>query len=250
VATAVPVERTIDLAATPAVGRARFVALAIAELVSLPPAPALPPPAPPSTPAPPEPSPNPPSPAPPTQAPAPPRVAPTEAPDAAWALEGFAHERSALATAFAAWGGGARVRHNLAPHLEWAVDARGDHGALGASLGSVAVTSASLGASFGLRHLVERLTLRGALGLRAGIRALAGKPNDASLARGGSFVAASAGPAIDAGAEIALDASILMGIAGEAGLDLVPARGLVNGLREISIGGAWAGARLSLGVRF
>ena len=238
-----PLERSLDLASTPAVGRARCMVLAIAELVAQ--VDARPEASPPAVP-PPSPVVVPPSardevvPLPPTPPPPPP----------AWTVEGLVHERSSVAAALSAWGGGARVSYALSPQTEWALDARGDSGSIRASLGTVAVTTASLGTAFGLRYAVGVLALRGAAGIRLGATSLAGDPGNTASAHGASFVAVWAGPCLDAGAELSLMSWLVFGLAGEAGLDLAPTRGLVNGASEVSTGGAWLGARASLGVRF
>jgi hypothetical protein len=242
-----PLERSLDLASTPAVGRARCMVLAIAELVAqIAPRPKVAP-----LPAVPAPSPVV---APPSvrdevmPVPSAPPAAPPPLP--AWTVEGLVHERSSIAVALSAWGGGARVSYALSPQTEWALDARGDHGAIVASLGTVGVTTASLGATFGVRYPLGALLLRGAAGLRLGATSLAGDPSNTASAHGASFVALWAGPCVDAGAELALTSWLVFGLAGEVGVDLAPTRGLVNGASEVSTGGAWLGARASLGVRF
>jgi hypothetical protein len=140
--------------------------------------------------------------------------------------------------------------HVASSGVEWAVDARGESGAVGVSLGSVDVTTGSLGASLGLRRSAGPLVLRGAAGARFGLSRLAGDPSNASATRSGSFLAAWGGPCLDLGVDAVLGSRLVLGLAGEAGADVVPAHGLVNGARDVDLGGAWVGARLSLGVLF
>ena len=247
-----PLERNLDLATTPAIARARFLSLAIAELVSVaatqraapPPSRA---PTPPTAPPPPTTSTTPPPAS--TAAPTPPTEAPRDPPPP-WLVEALVHERASLAAGLVAWGGGARLVHVASSGVEWAVDARGESGAVGVSLGSVDVTTGSLGASLGLRRSAGPLVLRGAAGARFGLSRLAGDPSNASATRSGSFLAAWGGPCLDLGVDAVLGSRLVLGLAGEAGADVVPAHGLVNGARDVDLGGAWVGARLSLGVLF
>jgi len=237
-----PLERNLDLATTPAIARARFLSLAIAELVSVAATQrAAPPPA--RAPAPPGGPAGPAGPAP------PPTEAPRDPPPP-WLVEALVHERASLAAGLVAWGGGARLVHVASSGVEWAVDARGESGAVGVSLGSVDVTTGSLGASLGLRRSAGPLVLRGAAGARFGLSRLAGDPSNASATRSGSFLAAWGGPCLDLGVDAVLGSRLVLGLAGEAGADVVPAHGLVNGARDVDLGGAWVGARLSLGVLF
>jgi hypothetical protein len=236
-----PFDQRLDLTTIPAVARARFLALAIAELVSVA-----------TTETPPPLARTEPAPAP-TPASAPPPLPHSDAPSASrssWALEALIHERSSLAAGLVAWGGGARAVHATPSGVEWAVDARGERGAVSVSLGSVAVTTGSLGASLGLRRTAGPLSFRGAAGARAGLSRLDGEPSNGYLTRSASFLAAWGGPFVDAGVDAALADHFVVGLAGELGADVLPAHGLVNGAREIDVGGAWLGARLSLGVLF
>jgi hypothetical protein len=231
------IDRNMDLASTPEAARPRVLAIAVAEGVAverdeapvraeaapaaLDPAPAdaLPAPAPPSDAA------------------------------AAWRMEVLVHERSALASAQSAWGGGVRLAWD-ASGIEAAIDARGDRGSASVPLGHVDVSTASLGLSLGLRPRIGNIALRGAATLRGGMRVFAGDPGDTAKTQSGSFVAASVSPGAELGADLRVGSVLVVGVTGEAGLELVPARAIVNGASQASMSGLWVGARASVGALF
>jgi len=251
-ATRGPIDKMVDLSAVPLVARSRYVALAIAEVVSVADAESAEPPVPPAPIAPPViPPPASPPPAPPIAAfaPAPPIEPPRPAPDS-WTLSGLADVRSTLGARLTTWGGGARLSRLFSEHGEWAVDARGDRGDKSTSLGAVDVTTASAGLTVGLRDRERALSLRAAVGARVGIGVLAGAPSDAVATRSGSFVAGWAGPCLDLGVEATPASWLVVGLAGEGGVDVIPASGRVNGAGAVELAGAWIGGRLSLGVLF
>jgi hypothetical protein len=238
--------RAIDLGAEPASTRARVLALAIAEVVAELREPPLPQPKPQASPEIQQ-----------DEAPRPaqaqsPRAPPEKKTEAearanAWRWTGIAHAR-ATASGVAAFGVGTRLARGLG-WLDVSVDALADHASPRASIGRVDVDTLTLGVQLLATRRVGAVGVFAGPGARLGVARMSGSPAAPDRARGEAFVSPWGGPMAAIGARVA-PRGLVLEASGEIGYALGRVDALVDGAREIELGGVWGGAQLAVGGAF
>jgi hypothetical protein len=252
-ATGRSIARTVDTSDSPPRARARLLALAIVELVAtswneLEPAPS-PSPTPTPTPTPP-PTPSP-SPSPtPSPSPSPSPVKPVAKPPPHTRLRLLAEGGGMTFFSRPSFFGGAglRLAADHARHLGWMLDVQVQHGSDQFALGSVAADIISVGTALMLHQTWSRLALRGGLGLRGGAVRLSGTPNDPQAAKGGAFWGPWVGPLAVAGVGVSATRRLALELNAEVGYVASPVGGLIAGVRQVTIDGAWIGFQVGIGV--
>lgn len=236
--------RTLDLGATPESGKARLLALAIAELVSSnatdrregaglehPPWPKTAYVVGVSEDA--------------SSAPA-----PIEREPLSWRLVGVVAHRSVLADAgVASWGVGARLAFVGASGLGGTFDLVGDRAVEDATLGSVTMQTLSTSAAASMTIGSKTLQASGAAGARVGLVDVTGSPKVAG-AKGGSVLTTWGGPCASVGGTLRIGERMLVELGAEVGWSLAPVSGKVDIGPDVSLRGAWVGAQLGGGIFF
>ncbi len=163
-------------------------------------------------------------------------------------LEAFGVARRVFTTNLWQLGGGARVSFS-GPVLGAALEVEGAHGQRSTALGTVAVDSAtvSLLATLSAPEL-GAFTLSGGLGARGGVGLVTGTPFDPISSRGGSLLAPWLGPCVTLRG-IATWRAWFVSLNVESGLTLLGVQGTVSGARGPGLVGPWLGLSLGVGAR-
>ncbi len=180
------------------------------------------------------------------------------------ALEVVRRERSrrpstsalAVATArtfrgqWSAWGGGVQVGVDFGAQVGLGLQAHValEHAAYRASLGTVSIDMASVGAALYLDWRLGAVTLRPGLGVEGGRVAQAGKPFDPQQTEGRSGSGWFVGPTLGVAASLQLSKSWLIQCGPEAGYVVLPVGIYVARQRAIAVEGLWLGASLGVGL--
>jgi len=145
-------------------------------------------------------------------------------------------------------GAGLRLAKDHPLHLGWVADVQAHHGTATASLGTVAVDTVSFGAALVVHQAWSRLGLHVGIGLRGGAVRLDGTPRNAEVAVGQSGWAAWGGPMAQVSLGVVATRRLLFELGVESGFVVSSVGGLVAGVRELSLGGAWIGFQLGVGI--
>jgi hypothetical protein len=226
--------RAVDLSTAIAAGRARLLALAIAELVTearraAPPPPIARPPAVP-----------------------PPRDQIAEKAKAPRARRGRL-QLSAIAAGHGFFsgvglvaGGGLRLAHDLRYSLGWNLDLFAEHGGAAVAAGTVAADVISADALLAFHREWGRVGLRLAAGVRTGAVRLSGTPGSPAV-EGATLWGAHFGPMALASLVIAPVRRLAIEIAVDGGDVVVPVSGRVGGGASVAVDGGWIGFLIALG---
>ncbi len=145
-------------------------------------------------------------------------------------------------------GAGLRLGKDHPLHLGWVADVQIMHGSAAASLGVVSVDTLSFGGALVFHQTWSRLGLHVGAGLRGGAVRLAGMPRDAQIAAGQSGWAAWGGPMAQLSLGVVATRRLCFELGLESGYVLSSVGGLVAGVREVSVGGAWLAFQLGVGI--
>jgi hypothetical protein len=235
--------RSVELGAWGERSRPRLLAIAVAELVAEsrsepPPQPVRPPASPPETP---------PEPADTAPAIAPARLALPPSAERAMALGAFAVGRK-IGRGPLELGAAIRFTWDAPGQIGILAELGWERGSTGTPLGKVVGDTVGAAVAATFRPPWNPLGLRLGAGLRAGSARLSGR-EIAGVSVAGTVSGAWGGPL--ALAEVVWDAGRWTADFGaEAGLDLSPVRGLVDGGREVDLAGPWLAFRVGAAVRF
>jgi hypothetical protein len=143
-------------------------------------------------------------------------------------------------------GGGLRLAGDLSDRTGWMLDAQVHHGTTSVSLGQVSTDVLGFGA-VGYVHKAWsawRVELGG--GVRGGAVLMTGVPD--AMVTASRFWAPWVGPVALADLELAVRDQLVLVLDVEGGYVVSPVGGLVDGLREVAIDGAWIGVHLGIGI--
>jgi hypothetical protein len=161
---------------------------------------------------------------------------------------GVVSRRSFLAHGGTLWGGGLRIADDPFPLIGWSADAVVEHGSIAASLGDVAIDTATLGGSLVLHREWSVVSMRAGVGLRMGVARMIGQPYSYQLAEGKSVVAPWGWPLGVLALSFTPVRPLVFEVQGEAGYVVLPLGGQVGGGREITLEGVWAGLQFGVGM--
>lgn len=159
-----------------------------------------------------------------------------------------ASRRSFFSESTAQWGGGMRLGRDEFEHVGWTADILGEHGATDVSLGTVYLDTITVGGSLYLYRRWSVVTFQLGVGVRLGAARLSGKPYQSESAYAGSGIAPWGWPTAIGGLRLRPIGPIVIEASGELGYVVLPMAGAVGGVREVTIAGPWVGAQLGLGM--
>jgi hypothetical protein len=159
------------------------------------------------------------------------------------------HRAFLVAHGASAWGGRLALEHELGARWELGADGELAGGTTSSPLGDVTARLVSAGAFLGVHGGGARITGGLALGGRVGGAWLAGHPADAGATVQGHASRAWGGPLVSAHVRAALD-RVALQLGAELGFDLGSAKGSVDGLTAVAVGGPWLALTAGLGLRF
>jgi hypothetical protein len=152
-------------------------------------------------------------------------------------------------------GGGLELARDLSPRFGFIVDAQANHGVESTSLGQVDTDVLAVGAAITVRRAWRshaspdrRAIVSLGAGVRAGAVHLTGVPDITMAVDGAQFWAPWFGPLALARVDFDVNGRITFGAALEGGYVALPVVGLVNGVRDVAISGAWLELYLGVGV--
>jgi hypothetical protein len=157
------------------------------------------------------------------------------------AFAGGAHVLGALAPA----AGLRLVVHR--PRFSLSLDGRAERASAPMPSGRAVLEAASVSPIVFARVDVGAFMFSAGAGARAGVGRLAGEPASPRYVAA-SFSAPYAGALTSLRAGRRLGGRLVLEVEAEAGLVIVPIEGLVEGVRETALEGAWVGATVALGV--
>ncbi len=123
-----------------------------------------------------------------------------------------------------------------------------EQGSATVSLGGVEVSLVSAGAAVLLRRGAGRFLVEGGAGVRGGLARLRGKPDSPTVVPD-SHTAWWGGPVVTARIFGPASGRLAIVLTVEAGYAVLDTGGLVNGVREVALDGAWLAIQLGLGLR-
>jgi hypothetical protein len=127
------------------------------------------------------------------------------------------------------------------------LDVQVHHGTDQVSLGSISADMVSVGTALVIHQSWSRRALRCGIGLRGAVR-LSGTPKDPQAIKGGTFWGPWAGPLALVGIGVTAARRFALELTVEGGYVASPVGGLIAGVRQVTIDGAWIGFQVGIGV--
>ncbi len=148
------------------------------------------------------------------------------------------------------WGGGARLVRDHVDGYGWGVDIAATTARAELSLGNVSVGAVGGAAELHLHRGRGRVRGRGGVGLRLALVSMSGDSDGRDDVLGRHLAGVVGGPLARAEIEVEVGADIVLATALEAGYHLLAMRGLVDGSPEADVDGLWLAGSIYGGWRW
>lgn len=146
-------------------------------------------------------------------------------------------------------GGGVRLRRATSARWSWSAELTASRGDTALPEGEVELSAASAAGALLYGGSRGRLRAYGGAGARTALVSIQGRSQRPDV-RADSVSGLTGGPFARTGIDVSVRGAVTVGVALEAGLDVVSVRGLVDGRDEVGAGRMWLGADVGVGWAF